>query len=228
MQPTRLTRLRCGTFADKQEAEKVGSSIDPVMKDPNGALWLAATLDNAYPDVWGSAYLVALNLSTAARRQAAMDELVQHKSLYFQAGQVRSMPFPTLWTRCDFSPKGMGKINPAGCAPNGTYQVRAPFAFLSAACQSMLGVVRQNGAYWATPLSYIASAMLATGHADFLTTLLTEALADFKAHGIYEDVDYGRPATSHGVLNYTASATNALWAAKLLQKHREGGLAEGR
>ena len=91
----------------------------------------------------------------------------------------------------------------------------------------MLGVVRQNGAYWATPLSYIASAMLATGHAGFLTTLLTEALADFKKHGIYEDVDYNRPATSHGVLNYTASATTALWAAKLLQKHREGGLAEG-
>ena len=40
--------------------------------------------------------------------------------------------------------------------------------------------------------------------------------------GIYEDVDYGRPATSHGVLNYTASATNALWAGKLLDKHRRG------
>ena len=40
--------------------------------------------------------------------------------------------------------------------------------------------------------------------------------------GIFEDVDYGRPATSHGVLNYTASATNALWAAKLLEKHRRG------
>jgi hypothetical protein len=40
--------------------------------------------------------------------------------------------------------------------------------------------------------------------------------------GIFEDVDYGRPATSHGVLNYTASATNALWAAKLLEKHQRG------
>ena len=37
-----------------------------------------------------------------------------------------------------------------------------------------------------------------------------------KAHGIYEDVDYGTPYTSRGVLNYTASATNVLWAAKLL------------
>ena len=102
----------------------MGAAIDTVMDDPDGPLWLAATLDNRYPDVWGSAYLVALNLSTAARRQAAMDEMVANPSKYFEAGQVRSMPFPTLWTRCDFSPAGRGKINPAGCAANGTYQVR--------------------------------------------------------------------------------------------------------
>eukprot|EP01043_Picozoa_sp_COSAG02_P002332 COSAG02_NODE_54_length_43941_cov_54.857990_8_plen_61_part_00 len=39
---------------------------------------------------------------------------------------------------------------------------------------------------------------------------------------IYEDIDYGRLATSHGVLNYTESATNALWAAKLLEKYQRG------
>ena len=111
-----------GTARYAKEAAEVGTAIDSVMKDPAGPLWLAATLDNRYPDVWGSAYLVALNLSTAARRQAAMDELVNRKSTYFQAGQVRSMPFPTLWTRCDFSPASRGKINPAGCAANGTYQ----------------------------------------------------------------------------------------------------------
>ena len=156
-------KYNCGSAGQyAKEAQEVGGAIDSVMKDPDGALWLAATLDNRYPDVWGSAYLVALNLSTATSRQAAMDELVAHKSKYFQAGQVRSMPFPTLWTRCDFSPAGMGKINPAGCAPNGTYQ---------------------NGAYWATPLSYIASAMLATDHANFLEELLAEAIVDFKSHG---------------------------------------------
>ena len=71
----------------------------------------------------------------------------------------------------------------------------------------------QNGAYWATPLSYMASALLQNGHGAFLESLLGAAVADFKAHGIYEDVDYGLPATAHGVLNYTASATNALLAA---------------
>ena len=150
----------------------------------------------AYPDVWGSAYLVALNLSTPARRKAAMAAMVGAKETYFRAGQVRSLPFPQLWTRCDFAPGGQGH-----CAANGTYQ---------------------NGAYWATPLSYVTAAMIGTGHADFAEELLAEAVADFKTRGIYEDVDDGYPAHSKGVLNYTASATSALWAAKLLRAHRRG------
>ena len=75
-------------------------------------------------------------------------------------------------------------------------------------------------AYWATPLSYVTSALLATGHAEFAEQLLSEAVADFMANGIYEDVDYGFPAHSKGVLNYTASATNVLWAAKRLHQWR--------
>ena len=75
-------------------------------------------------------------------------------------------------------------------------------------------------AYWATPLSYVTSAMLATGHADFAEAMLSEAIADFKAHGVYEDIDYGWPTQSKGVLNYTASATNVLWAAKRLREWR--------
>jgi hypothetical protein len=54
------------------------------MKDPDGPLWLAATLDNRYPDVWGFAYLVALNLSTAGRRQVATGaEIVSQNPVYF-------------------------------------------------------------------------------------------------------------------------------------------------
>ena len=84
----------------------------------------------------------------------------------------------------------------------------------------------QNGAYWATPLSYMASALLQNGHGAFLESLLGAAVADFKAHGIYEDVDYGLPATAHGVLNYTASATNALLVFLLLLSlmHADGYL----
>jgi hypothetical protein len=60
---------------------------------------------------------------------------------------------------------------------------------------------------------YITTALVATGHTDFARQLLGECIDDFKTHGIYEDVDYGTPATSRGVLNYTASATNVLKAA---------------
>eukprot|EP00947_MAST-08B_sp_MAST-8B-sp1_P000726 g726.t1 len=76
------TEYGCGDAARyAREAREVGQAVDDPatggLRDPSGTspLWLAATIDNALPDVWGSAYLVALNLSTPARRQAAMDEL---------------------------------------------------------------------------------------------------------------------------------------------------------
>ena len=58
-----------------REAEEVGDAVD-AMKDPAGPLWLAATVDNRLPDVWGSAYLVALNLSTPARREVSADHVL--------------------------------------------------------------------------------------------------------------------------------------------------------
>ena len=91
--------------------------------------------------------------------------------------------------------------------------------------QAVLTATRslQNGAYWATPLSYVTAALLNTNHADFAETLLAEAIEDFKLHGIYEDVDYDLPnGGTRGVLNYTASATNVLWGAKLLGAFKTG------
>lgn len=154
------------------------------LSDPDGPLWFAATIDNRIPDVWGSLYLVSLNLSTPARRSTAMSVIQSQPTLYIRAGQVRSTPYPMTWTRCF-----------GGCAANGTYQ---------------------NGAYWATPLHYLATAMKTTGHLQFATSVLSDAVADFKANGIYEDVDYGYPASSRGVLNYTDSVTNTLLATQIL------------
>ena len=51
------------------------------------------------------------------------------------------------------------------------------------ACNDTPVLHLKNGAYWATPLSYVASAMLATGHSDFLEQILEEAIIDFKSHG---------------------------------------------
>lgn len=167
-----------------------------------GALWVAASADNRLPDVWGSAYAVALNLSTPARREAAVAELSGRAHLYFSAGQVRTLPYPLTWTRCCWSGPGCS----GGCAPNGTYQ---------------------NGGYWATPLPYVVRALLSTGRAEFARQLLRATIADFKTGGVYEDVDYGRPATSKGVLNYTASATNTLRAVRELRSWQSARATRG-
>merc|ERR1712039_980378 len=115
-QMAKLTReFQCGDTARyTKEADAVGNAID-IMKDPNGPLWLAATVDNAFPDVWGSAYLVMLNLSTADRQQAAMHELVASKASYFRNGQVRNLPYPLYWDRCCWTPGCKQKVGSAGC-----------------------------------------------------------------------------------------------------------------
>ena len=195
------TQYRCGDKARyAREAAAVGASVDRLV-DPHGPLWLAASHDNAFPDVWGSAYLVSLNLSTPARRAAAMLELVENKERYFQNGQARSLPFPQYWQRCCWTPDcAPNNTRPVGCPAEGTYQ---------------------NGAYWATPMPYLVVALSATGHADFARELVGACVADFKRYGVFEDVNHRqlKPSsidTSFGVLNYTASATNVLWAAKML------------
>ena len=98
-----------------------------------------------------------------------------------------------MWQNWSFRHAGQG------CAGKGTYQ---------------------NGAFWATPLSYVTQAFLQTGHGAAAVTLLKECVSDFKQRGIYEDVNWALGA--RGVLNYTASATNVLWAAKLLNQHGLG------
>eukprot|EP00937_MAST-01D_sp_MAST-1D-sp2_P005053 g5053.t1 len=197
----RMARLAlahgCGDAARYvAEAEAIGAGLDADGPDSlrsrgggagaGASLWLAASRDNALPDVWGSAYLVALNVSSAERRGAAMGELAAFPSRYFEAGQVRQLPLPLTWTRC---------FRGGGCPPNGTYQ---------------------NGAFWATPLHYVTAALASTGHAPFARQLVASAVDDFKAHGVFECVDRGTPVVSNGVLNYTASATSVLLAARQL------------
>jgi hypothetical protein len=65
-------------------------------------------------------------------------------------------------------------------------------------------------------MSYVTSALIATGYAEEASKLLEQTIDDFRRHGIYEDVDRGHPATSQGVLNYTASATNVLRASRMV------------
>ena len=208
-------RFGCGDAElYEREARAVIEHVDDLYDERSG-LWFAASKANRLPDVWGSAYLVALKLSTPKRRERwAADFESANRSRYVQYGQVRSLPYPLTWERCfgggggssssssnsrgDNGARGDGSrlIKSTHCAANGTYQ---------------------NGAYWATPLPYFVRALLATGRASASTQLVVEAISDFKLRGgIYEDVDDGLPSKSVGVLNYTASATNALFAASLV------------
>lgn len=87
-------QYKCGNATQyAEEARVVAANVDLMLDEATG-LWFAASIDNRIPDVWGSAYLVALNLSTPARRQAAMDHIVGNASDFIRNGQVRSMPYP--------------------------------------------------------------------------------------------------------------------------------------
>lgn len=78
MQISQLSKsFNCGNHSQYSAEALSLSQQFHSLQDPDGPLWLAASVDNALPDVWGTAYLVALGLSTEERRQAAMDELVK-------------------------------------------------------------------------------------------------------------------------------------------------------
>jgi hypothetical protein len=175
----------------RQASQIEGSFLqgDALYDGGGSGLWLAASRDNALPDVWGSLYLLGLdaNVTTASRRHKALQALQQLGGRVVQAGQLRHLPSPLNWMRCF-----------GACPAPGVYQ---------------------NGGWWSTPLPYLARAALRGGEPGsirFARAVVSACMADFEAGGIYEYVDYGHPARAMGVLNYTASATNVLWAARKL------------
>jgi hypothetical protein len=177
--------LGCGDAAAyAKQARDASAGLDQLYAGETG-LWLAADGANALPDVWGTAYLVSLNASTAERRARAVEYLVAQRAAIFRWGQVRHLPAPLTWQKCFGT-----------CPANGTYQ---------------------NGAYWATPLHYVARALVGAGRRDFVTSLLTETMDYFRGRspgtpwsGINEAVN--PQGGWHGVDAYVASATNVLRA----------------
>lgn len=107
-----------------QLAAGVAGGVDALF-DANGTsgLFLASDGIENVPDVFGSAYLVTLGLSTEERRQSVAAFLADqwHKSTVgasavtttiFQEGQARHLPYPDVWKQC------WG----GGCPSPGTYQ----------------------------------------------------------------------------------------------------------
>jgi len=151
---------------------------------PASGLFLASDTLETLPDVFGSAYLVALNLSTPARRAAVGGFLAAQwrasggspATTVFQEGQVRHLPQPLLWKKCW-----------EGCPSAGTYQ---------------------NGAFWATPLNWVLPALELTGHGAEAQGVAEATLASFRAGGVMECIN--RDKDYAGVRDYVASAANVL------------------
>ena len=166
-------------------AAAVAGAVDDLF-DASTGLFLASDTLETLPDVFGSAYLVALNLSTPARRAGVGAFLAAQwrasgghpTTTIFQEGQVRHLPQPALWKACW-----------GACPAPGTYQ---------------------NGAFWATPLNWVLASLEQTGFAEEARGVAAAAVASFRAGGVMECIN--RDKAYAGVRDYVASAANVFGA----------------
>ena len=180
--------LGCGDFGHYDGiAAGVANGIDSLFDDASG-LFLASSMTETVPDVFGSAYAVALNLSTAQRRasvsaffaaqwhaSAAQSGLTQ---TIWQEGQARHLPYPQVWKACWTT-----------CPTPGTYQ---------------------NGAFWSTPLNWILPALVDGGFVDEASQVVEAVITSFQTGGVMEAIN--RDVGYEGVRDYVASACNVLGA----------------
>jgi len=168
-------------------AASVAAAVDDLYDAASG-LFLASDTLETLPDVFGSAYLVTLGLSSVQRRAGVAGFLAAQwratqqargqapTPTIFQAGQVRHLPQPLLWNKCW-----------VGCSSPGTYQ---------------------NGAFWATPLNWVLPALALNNFTEEAAGIASAAVASFQAGGVMECVN--ALIGYHGVRDYVASATNLL------------------
>nr|BAK02271.1 predicted protein [Hordeum vulgare subsp. vulgare] len=185
-----LVRLTgCGK-AEPYESMALGVALSvDTLFDAQTSLFLDADMANALPDVWGSAYLVSLGLSTRARRQQVMNTLASHRTLW-QHGQLRHLPFPLVWEKC-FDGE---------CPSPGTYQNGAFWATPLA---------------WTVPaLLHYGHEALARSLAELAASFF-ELRSQGNITGILECVNTQTP--SEGALAYVASATNIVPLLRLVE-----------
>jgi len=174
-------------------AAGVAGGVDALF-DAAGAsgLFLASDGLEDAPDVFGSAFLAALGLSTPARRAGVAGFLASQwrnsttagaagaaaTTTIWQEGQARHLPYPQTWKQCW-----------TGCPSPGTYQ---------------------NGAFWATPLSWLLPALAQNGFGAEAAQVAAAAVASFQRGGVMEAIN--RDVGYAGVRDYVASACNVLGA----------------
>ena len=160
-------------------ASTIASSVDDLFDEGRG-LFNASDTVETLPDVFGSAYLVTLGLSSSTRRSRVAAYLASQFNVsndgdgIFEQGQVRHLPQPLTWRQCW-----------SGCPSPGTYQ---------------------NGAFWATPLNWILPALANEGYLSEAVAVAESTIASFKENGVMECINTA--LKYHGVVDYVASATN--------------------
>jgi hypothetical protein len=166
-------------------ARGVAGGLDALYDAASGLLNASSELE-AVADVFGSAYAVALGLSTAPRRATVSAFLAAQwratggdTTTIWQEGQARHLPYPDAWRCCWLG----------ACPAPGPYQ---------------------NGAFWATPLNWLLPALTAGGFSAEAEAVAAAAVQSFQARGVMEAIN--RDIGYSGVKDYVASACNVLGA----------------
>jgi hypothetical protein len=178
-------RTGCGDIAYYRSlASTIAANVDSLYDEASGLFLACDGSVNSLPDVWGSLYLTYLGLSNESRRQAVAAYVAEQfltgtpGASIFQEGQLRHLPFGTFWQQC--FPSG-------ACPTQGTYQ---------------------NGAFWATPLSWTVPALAENGQAEAAAGIVNATVLSFQTSGVMEAIN--RNISYTGVADYLASATNVL------------------
>jgi len=164
--------------------------------DEEAQLYNAATYHCNQNDIWGSAYACSEALAPEAETMHLAVSLRDKKDLYVLRGQIRHLPLPYVWEMLQSNSKDYR---------NGAGGQSTKFVL-----SSITPGKYQNGAYWATPLLWIYKSIAKLDQALALA-ILTGAIEDFQANGIWEWVNVGE----HAERDYVASVVSAYAAMKI-------------
>jgi hypothetical protein len=183
----------------QKKADWVHQHIIPAFWDANEGLLLAATVRNKQPDIWGSAYAVAIGAVDDSYADRIAESLLSNYDRVVRNGQIRhtlSAAWMHILHECSdyrYSPIG----NPLKQVEPGTYQ---------------------NGGFWATPTGWFAIA-IARKDKNKAGKLINDCTEYFKDNDIYECIDVNETTGHEGrgrIAGYAASVTNTLIAKKIL------------
>ncbi len=186
----------------KADAAGFRESMDRLVKgleclwDEKAGAYMATSISDGVPDVWGNAYLCWLSVPVGAKLERVRRFLVKRYGDYAWHGQVRHLLRGDRWSRTLHDEVMAGRL------PREEY----PWLFAGKYSEGYY----QFGAYWALPSGWVFEALrhldpeLAVEH-------VCDLVADFLVDGIYECVtaDY-----SKGPAGYVASICPIVGALK--------------